>query len=295
MVVGANKGTGIVKVLATGSAGQLGIDVVARLAHDHEVTPLSHGQLDISDRAGVRNAVEAAAPEVIVNCAAWTAVDECEADPERAFQVNASGPRNLHDAARTIGARIVHISTDYVFSGTKATPYHEGDTPNPTSVYGQSKLAGEQALGPEDTIIRTSWIVGPNGRNMLKTILALLEDGDTLRFVDDQQGCPTFTGDLARAICWFVDDHLPGLFHVTNARPVSWYGFACEVAEAAGADPASVHPISISDLVPPRPAPRPTNSVLENRLLPTLGLSPLRDHRKALVELFDHGLLGTLR
>jgi dTDP-4-dehydrorhamnose reductase len=274
MVVGANKGTGIVKVLVTGSAGQLGIDVVARLAHDHEVTPLSHGQLDVSDRAGVRNAVEAAAPEVIVNCAAWTAVDECEADPERAFRVNASGPGNLCDAARAYGARIVHVSTDYVFDGTKATPYHEGDTPNPRSVYGQSKLAGEQALGPEDTIIRTSWIVGPNGRNMLKTILALLEHGDTLRF---------------------VDDHLPGLFHVTNASPVSWYGFACEVAEAAGADPSGVLPISTSDLVPPRPAPRPVNSVLETRSLSAFGLSPLRDHREALDELFDRGLLRTLQ
>ena len=295
MVVGATEADRLMKVLVTGSAGQLGIDVVTRLADDHEVTPLPHGRLDVSDPAGVRSAVQAAAPEVIVNCAAWTAVDECEADPERAFRVNASGPRNLHDAARTIGARTVHISTDYVFGGTKATPYHEGDTPNPRSVYGQSKLAGEQALGPEDTIIRTSWIVGPNGRNMLKTILALLEDGDTLRFVDDQQGCPTFTGDLAQAIRCFVDDHLPGLFHVTNARPVSWYGFACEVAEAAGADPSRVNPTTTSDLVPPRPAPRPDNSVLENRLLPTLGLSPLRDHRKALVELFDRGLLKALQ
>ena len=295
MVVGATEADRLMKVLVTGSAGQLGIDVVTRLAVDHEVTPLPHGRLDVSDPAGVRSAVQAAAPEVIVNCAAWTAVDECEADPERAFRVNASGPGNLCDAARAYGARIVHVSTDYVFDGTKATPYHEGDTPNPRSVYGQSKLAGEQALGPEDTIIRTSWIVGPNGRNMLKTILALLEDGDTLRFVDDQQGCPTFTGDLARAICWFVEAPLPGVFHVTNARPVSWYGFACEVAEAAGADPSRVLPISTSDLVPPRPAPRPANSVLENRLLPAFGLSPLRDHRDALDELFDRGLLRTLQ
>ena len=283
------------KVLVTGSAVQLGLDVVARLKVDHEVTPLHHGQLDISDSTAVQGAVEAIGPDVIVNCAAWTAVDDCEADPERAFRINASGPRNLHDAARTRGARIVQVSTDYVFDGTQKTPYHEGDTPNPRSVYGQSKLAGEQAIGPEDTIVRTSWVVGPNGRNMLKTILSLLESGGTLRFVDDQRGCPTFTGDLARAICWFVDDHLPGLFHVTNASPVSWYGFACEVAEAAGADPSRVLPISTSDLVPPRPAPRPVNSVLETRSLSAFGLSPLRDHREALDELFDRGLLRTLQ
>ena len=295
MVVGATEDDGLMKVLVTGSAGQLGIDVVARLADDHEVTPLSHGRLDISDLTAVRDAMDAIRPEVVVNCAAWTAVDECEADPERAFLINASGPGNLCDAARTSGARIVHVSTDYVFDGTKATPYHEGDTPNPLSVYGQSKLAGEQALGPEDTIIRTSWIVGPNGRNMLKTILSLLDGDHTLRFVDDQQGCPTFTGDLAQAVGWFVEAPLPGVFHVTNARPVSWYEFACEVAEAAGADSSRVLPIATSDLVPPRPAPRPDNSVLENRLLPTLGLSPLRDHRKALDELFDRGLLRTLQ
>jgi dTDP-4-dehydrorhamnose reductase len=291
MVVGATEDDGLMKVLVTGSTGQLGIDVVARLADDHEVTPLSHGRLDISDLAAVRDAMDAIRPDVVVNCAAWTAVDECEADPERAFRVNASGPANLFEAARKRGARIVQISTDYVFDGTKATPYLEGDTPNPLSVYGQSKLAGEQALGPEATIVRTSWIVGPNGRNMLKTILSLLEGGGILRFVDDQRGCPTFSGDLAQAIGFFVEGHFPGVFHITNANPVSWYGFACEVAEAASADPSKVRPITTSDLVPPRPAPRPANSVLKNTMLPTLGLSLLRDHRDALHELFAHGLL----
>jgi len=295
MVVGATEDDGLMKVLVTGSAGQLGVDVVSHLDATHLVTPLPHGQLDISDLTAVRGIVQAIRPDVIVNCAAWTAVDECEADPERAFRVNASGPGNLCDAARTSGARIVHVSTDFVFDGTKATPYHEGDPPNPRSVYGQSKLTGEQALGPEDTIVRTSWIVGPNGRNILKTILSLLDGSDTLRFVDDQQGCPTFTGDLARAVGWFVDDHLPGLIHVTNARPVSWYGFACEVAEAAGADPSRIHPIATSDLIPPQPVSRPANSVLENRVLSTLGISLLRDHRKALDELFDRGLLRTLQ
>jgi dTDP-4-dehydrorhamnose reductase len=287
MVVGAIEDDGLMRVLVTGSTGQLGIDVVARLDVDHEVTPLPHGQLDISDSTAVRDAMHAIGPEVIVNCAAWTAVDECEADPERAFRVNATGPRNLRDAARANGARIVHISTDYVFDGTKATPYHEGDTPNPQSVYGQSKLAGERALGPEDTIVRTSWIVGPNGRNMLQTILSLLERGGILRFVDDQRGCPTFTGDLARATSWFVEDHLPGLFHVTNAQPVSWYEFARSVASTAGWDAERVQPIRTIDLAPPRPALRPANSVLENRALAAAGLTSLRGYREALEELLS--------
>ncbi len=287
MVVGATEDDGLMKVLVTGSAGQLGVDVASRLDATHLVTPLSRGQLDISDLTAVRDAMDAIRPEVVVNCAAWTAVDECEADPERAFLINASGPGNLCDAARTSGARIIHVSTDFVFDGTKATPYHECDTPNPLSVYGRSKLAGEQALGPEDTIVRTSWIVGPNGRNMLKTILSLLDGGDTLRFVDDQRGCPTFTGDLARAICWFVDDHLPGLFHVTNSGPVTWYEFARTVASTAGWDAERVQPICTTDLDPPRPAPRPANSVLENRALATAGLTSMRDHREALGELLS--------
>ncbi len=287
MVVGATEDDGLMKVLVTGSAGQLGVDVASRLDATHLVTPLSRGQLDISDLTAVRDAMDAIRPEVVVNCAAWTAVDECEADPERAFLINASGPGNLCDAARTSGARIIHVSTDFVFDGTKATPYHECDTPNPLSVYGRSKLAGEQAFGPEDTIVRTSWIVGPNGRNMLKTILSLLDGGDTLRFVDDQRGCPTFTGDLARAICWFVDDHLPGLFHVTNSGPVTWYEFARTVASTAGWDAERVQPICTTDLDPPRPAPRPANSVLENRALATAGLTSMRDHREALGELLS--------
>jgi dTDP-4-dehydrorhamnose reductase len=287
MVVGATEDYGLMKVLVTGAAGQLGVDVVSHLDATHLVTPLPRGQLDISDLTAVRNAMDEIRPEVVVNCAAWTAVDECEADPERAFLINASGPGNLCEAARTSGARIVHVSTDYVFDGTKATPYHEGDTPNPLSVYGQSKLAGEQALGPEDTIVRTSWIVGPNGRNMLKTILSLLDGDHTLRFVDDQRGCPTFTSDLARAICWFVDDHLPGLFHVTNSGPVTWYEFARTVASTAGWDAERVQPIHTTDLDPPRPAPRPVNSVLENRALAIAGLASMRDHREALEELLS--------
>jgi dTDP-4-dehydrorhamnose reductase len=272
------------KVLVTGAGGQLGTDVVAELRGRHEVTPCGHAELDVADADSVTNCLTRVHPEMVVNCAAWTAVDACEGDPERADRVNGAGPANLVAAAELIGARIVHMSTDYVFDGSKPTPYVETDEPNPASVYGRSKLLGEHAMRPEDTVLRTAWVMGPHGNNMLKTVLRLLESDGELHFVDDQHGCPTFTGDLATAVGWFVDEDHPGLFHVTNAGPTSWYELACEISEVAGHDAGRVHPIATADLDPPRPAPRPANSVLENAALRDVGLPQLRDHREALAE-----------
>ena len=195
--------------------------------------------------------------------------------------------RHVAAAAATAGAELVHISTDYVFDGKLDRPYREWDEPNPASVYGASKLAGEREAGPDATVIRTSWVCGANGNNMVKTILRLVEEHSSLSFVDDQRGCPTFTGDLARATSWFVEDHLPGLFHVTNAQPVSWYEFARSVASTAGWDAERVQPIRTIDLAPPRPALRPANSVLENRALAAAGLTSLRGYREALEELLS--------
>lgn len=272
------------KVLVTGASGQLGTDVVTELRDRHEVIGCGHTDLDITDAAAVTVCVATVLPDVIVNCAAWTAVDACEGDPERADRVNGAGPANLVAAAGPIGARIVHMSTDYVFDGSKPTPYVETDEPNPASAYGRSKLLGEHAMRPEDAILRTAWVMGPHGNNILKTVLRLLEGDGELHFVDDQHGCPTFTGDLATAVGWFVDEDHPGLFHVTNAGPTSWYELACEISEVAGHDAGRVHAIATADLDPPRPAPRPANSVLENAELRAAGLPLLRDHRAALVE-----------
>jgi dTDP-4-dehydrorhamnose reductase len=222
-----------------------------------------------------------------VHPAAWTAVDACQGDPERAFLVNALGTRHVAEGARRVGAPVFYVSTDYVFDGTKAGPYTEWDVTNPQSVYGQSKLAGEAELDPGSTIVRTSWVCGYHGANMVKTILRLAAEHDTLRFVDDQRGSPTFADDLAAMITRLVTDRRPGTFHVTNQDSVSWYEFAQEVLAAAGQDPARVEPVATADLLPLRPAPRPANSVLDNAALRLSGVPLLADFRVPLARLVE--------
>ncbi|HET8929732.1 MAG TPA: sugar nucleotide-binding protein, partial [Acidimicrobiales bacterium] len=184
-----------------------------------------------------------------------------------------------------VGAPVTYVSTDYVFDGTKASPYVEWDTPNPRSVYGRSKLAGEHELDPGSTVVRTSWVCGFHGANMVKTILRIASEPGRLTFVDDQHGHPTFTADLAGMIDRLVTEGRPGLFHVTNQGAVSWYDFARAVLEAAGDDPDRVDPCATDDLQPPRPAPRPANSVLDNAALRLSGIPVMRDFRAPLAEL----------
>ena len=274
------------RILVTGAAGQLGKELVEVFGADahHEVIGAARHQLDVAVRDQVLGAICGLRPDVVVHPAAWTAVDACEGDPERAFLVNALGTRHVAEGARRVGAPVVYVSTDYVFDGTKEGPYTEWDPPSPRSVYGASKLAGERELGPQDTIVRTSWVCSAQGANMVLTILRLAAEHDTLRFVDDQIGHPTFAGDLAVAIRRLVVDRRPGLFHLTNTGAVSWYEFAREVLRAAGLDPERVQPIATADLDPPRPAPRPANSVLDNAAWRLSGLPPLRDFREPLAE-----------
>ena len=262
----------------------VGREVVELLA-DHDVVGLDHATLDVGDRDSVLGAVGSHRPDAIVHCAAMTAVDACETERDRAFLVNALGVRFVMEAARRAGAYVVALSTDYVFDGSQPEPYHEWDTPNPASVYGQSKLAGEFEVDLECAVVRTSWVVGRYGANMAKTILRLAAGDSPLRFVDDQRGCPTVAADLATMLRTFVVDRLPGTWHVTNQGAVSWFEFAGEVLRAAGDDPARVEPISTADLVPPRPAPRPANSVLDNRALRLSGRALLPDFRESLPEL----------
>jgi len=303
-----------VRVLVTGGNGQLGRDVRDVLAGavpagglessdlagtpfeavtpgTYEVLATDIDTLDLVDRAAVRDAVEGFRPDLILHGGAYTAVDACESNPDTAFAVNAMGTRHMAEAAVGVGAHIVYISTDYVFDGTSSVPYLEWDAPAPRSVYGRSKLAGELEIraltGASGTIVRTSWVSGAHGANMVKTVrrvAAATPDG-VLRFVDDQHGCPTFTADLARAVVRLGTDRRPGTFHVTNQGETTWFGFVREVMATTGHDPDRVEPIATTDLDPPRPAPRPANSRLDNSGLRLSGLAAMPRWEDALARL----------
>ena len=282
-----------VRILVTGAGGQLGRELVGHLetSPTHDVVGLARDRLDVADRDAVLGAVGTVRPDAIVHTAAWTAVDACEADPDRALVVNALGSRHVAEGARRFGAHLVALSTDYVFDGTKADPYHEWDEPAPTSAYGRSKLAGEHEVlagCPGATVARTAWVCGAHGPNMVATVLRLAAERDQLAFVDDQRGSPTFTADLAPALVRLCIDRRPGVFHLTNAGAVSWYGSAGGGWVAAGAAPAGGRPAATADLDPPRPAPRPANSVLANTSWAAAGLAPLREFHQPLGELVDH-------
>ncbi|HEY3844758.1 MAG TPA: dTDP-4-dehydrorhamnose reductase [Acidimicrobiales bacterium] len=284
------------RVLITGADGQLGRDLRDALAGrvpvggrrcslwapegpvaglTYEVLATDIGDMPVNDRDAVWHTFAAFRPEVVLHGGALTAVEACETEVDLAYAVNAVGTRNVAEAARSVGAHLLYVSTDYVFDGTSPRPYREWDAPNPQSVYGASKLAGERECPPGSTIVRTSWVCGAHGNNMVKTALRLAGGDGILRFVDDQHGSPTFTADLAAAIVTLGTDRRPGLFHVTNGGATTWCGFVRAVLEAAGADPARVHAIATADLDPPLLAPRPANSVLDNMALRLGGLPSL--------------------
>lgn len=241
-----------------------------------DVIGADRATLDVADRDAVLGAITTIEPDVVIHPAAFTAVDRCETEPDRAFAVNALGTRHVAEGCRMIGAHLAYVSTDYVFDGTKPNPYREWDTPNPMSVYGASKLGGERELGPEATIVRTSWVCGRVGGNIVKTALRLLREQDgPLRFVDDQHGSPSMVADLAPRLCDLALGRRPGIFHVTNSGATTWYGFVRQVALFAGYGEERVEPISTAELDPPRPAPRPANSVLENAALVASGFALL--------------------
>ena len=274
------------KVLVTGAGGQLGVELVAAFA-GHDVVATDRAALDVADRDSVLRGVIGAHPDVIVHAAAWTDVDGCELDPERALRVNALGTRHVAEAARLVRSRVCYVSTDYVFAGDGTRPYTEWDDPGPLSAYGRSKLGGERELDPGSTIVRTSWVCGRNGRNFVRTILRAAAGAgpDGLTVVDDQHGCPTFADDLAAMVARLVVGRLPGTFHVTNQGATTWFAFARDILAAAGMDPEIVRPIATSELHPPRPAPRPAWSVLDNAALRLSGLPLLPDHHEPMERL----------
>lgn len=265
----------------------LGRDLVARLGGRHEVIPLPRAEADLTDRAAVMRAMDARRPEFVIHAAAFTAVDECERQPDLAFRVNAEGTRHVALACRQLGIPMLYISTDYVFDGEKSEPYIESDPPNPLNVYGKSKLEGERSvieLVERYWIVRTSWLFGPFGRNFVSAILDQARAGRPLRVVDDQFGAPTYTVDLAAKLEELVADSEPGIYHVTNQGYCSWFQFAQEILRQAGLGetPISAVPTSGAN----RAARRPRNSRLASVRLGASGRGLLWPWQDALRRYF---------
>ncbi len=276
------------KVLVTGATGQLGQALVEELGRrNREVAATDLPELDISHQDAVWRALSGHRPGVVINAAAATRVDDLEANPELAFKVNALGPRNLATACRRLGCKLAHISTDYVFDGTKAGPYVEWDEPRPQSVYGWSKLLGETLVRqqcPDHFILRTAWLYGRPGPNFINAILARARSGQDLQVVDDQKGTPTSALALAPQILAVVETEAFGTYHATCRGEATWYEFALLILERAGLS-VNIRPCATAEF--PRPAPRPANSVLENRLLQWEGLDLMPPWQEAFNRFWD--------
>ena len=275
------------RILLVGAAGQLGHDLSQTLQSQGEVTAVSRAELDLTQTDAIRQTVQSVAPQVIVNAAAYTAVDKAETDEDTAKAVNAIAPTVLAEESQKLGATLVHVSTDYVFNGRKNTPYLETDMPEPLGIYGQTKLMGEDGIRQScdrHIILRTAWVYGTHGKgNFVKTMLRLGAERDELRVVVDQVGSPTWTMDLANAITALVQrnqtsDDVLGLYHYANSGVISWYDFAIAIFEEAR---TIGFPVAIQRVMPittaeyPLPAQRPAYSSLSNRrIADTLGTTP---------------------
>ena len=272
------------RVLITGAGGLVGASLVRCCsAAGDDVAAHTHESLDISDDQSVERTVSELKPDAIINCAAWTDVDGCELDQERAFLVNAQGPENLARASRKVGATFVTISTDYVFDGAKPGFYTQRDEPNPQSVYGLSKLEGERRsreLNPEAVIVRTGFVFGHGGKNFLSTIVDRARRGERMRAISDARGTPTYAPDLALRLRELAVRGLPEVFHVVNSgNGASYVEFARLALRAAGADEQLIEPVTTSSLN--RPAARPANSCLQCLVSESIGLAPMRDWEEA--------------
>ncbi|HEV8562503.1 MAG TPA: dTDP-4-dehydrorhamnose reductase [Actinophytocola sp.] len=290
-----------IAVLVPGGAGQLGRELAALAGDGVLVRAPGCATLDLTQAGAVVEAVTALVDEaraaglapVVVNAAAYTAVDDAETHRARAFAVNADGPRVLAAACSSRGVPLIHVSTDYVFPGDGTRPYEVDDPVGPRSVYGQTKLAGEEAVlgsGARAWVVRTAWVYGAFGRNFVRTMIRLAGSDDPVSVVDDQRGSPTWTADLARGLLELARRVSTGaapdtrLLHCTGTGETTWYGLARAVFEELGADPSRVRPCTTDEF--PRPAPRPAYSVLSNKTWQAAGLTPLPDWRSALATAF---------
>ncbi len=262
------------RVLVAGAGGQLGFELKRTRPLGVELLALSSGELDLTEAGAVRRRVAEERPGLIINAAAYTAVDRAEAERERAFAVNGQGAANLAVAAREADARLIHLSTDFVFDGEKSSPYLPDDAPNPLGVYGASKLAGEERvreiLGPATAIVRTAWVYSVHGHNFVKTMLRLLGEREAVSVIADQVGTPTWARHLAQALWRMAERELTGVHHFTDAGVASWYDFAVAIQEEALAlgllaREARIRPITTDEY--PLPARRPPYSVLDKTSL----------------------------
>lgn len=269
----------------------LGRDLELALGGRHRVIPVNRAQADITDAAGILRALDSAKPDIVIHAAAFTAVDECERQPETAFRVNGEGTGNVAAACKALQVPLMYVSTDYVFDGLKPSPYIESDEPNPINVYGKSKLEGERRVMESLErfwIVRVSWLFGPMGKNFVRTILGLARGGGPLRVVDDQTGAPTYTADLADKMQQIIErgksgaagSLASGIYHVTNRGACSWFEFAREAVRQAGLGETPVLPINTGESA--RPARRPKNSRLANTRLESEGLGLLPPWQDAL-------------
>ena len=277
------------KILVTGVSGQLGGEVVTEFKQlGHEVIAADRHMLDFMQPAQAAALIRSEQPDWVINCAAYTQVDQAESEPEAAFTVNRDTPAQLAQAVAGDGGRLLQVSTDFVFDGRQTRPYVEDDAPNPLGVYGQSKLEGEQVVQaalPTATLLRTAWVYGAHGHNFVKTMLRLAGEGKPLRVVSDQTGAPTWTTDIVAAITALVDRQAVGVFHFTAAGETSWHGFACAILEEAsriGFDikTDSVAPIPTAEY--PTPATRPAYSVLNTDKIKPLLSAPVPKWRDSL-------------
>lgn len=279
------------KVLVTGVGGQLGHDVMLELAaRGHTGIGVDVAEMDITDEAACACVIGEAAPDAVIHCAAWTAVDAAEDSPDACRKVNAAGTENIARACRVLGCKLMYISTDYVFDGQGERPWQPDDKAAPLNVYGQTKWEGEQAVRAQvdrHFIVRIAWVFGLNGKNFVKTMLNLSKTRDQITVVCDQIGTPTYTADLARLLADMIETEKYGTYHATNEGGyISWYDFACEIFRLAGAAHMVVTPVKSSEY-PAAKAKRPFNSRLDKAKLAESGFTPLPTWQDALARYLD--------
>ena len=275
------------KILITGSNGMLGHDLIEVLKDKHELLLTTSKTLDITDGDSVMDFILKSNPDIVINSAAYTDVDGCESNPDLAYNVNGEGVKNLALACREVDCPLVHISTDYVFNGQNDRPWVEDDEIGPISIYGKSKLEGEEHIKEileKYFIVRTVWLYGVNGRNFPRTMLELAQNHSEITVVYDEVGTPTYTPDLAKGISELIETDYYGTYHLTNSGNCSWCEFARYIFEVADVD-VNVIPVTASEFA--RPAPRPSYSVLENRNWVENGFEPLRNYKEAIKEYIE--------